>query len=237
MVHQSVDPGGAGGVAPIASYNARPMSGASARRWAVFLDRDGVLVDAVARDAVAGSARSLTELRVLDGAAAAIALLHGAGASCLVVTNQPDVRRGSLAIEDLDQMHALLQAQLAFDDVAVCPHDGRDGCMCRKPLPGMLIELAGRHHVDLGASWLVGDRWVDIAAGRAAGVRTVLVEQAYSWEATSAGGPPTDLEPDLRASDVMAAAQAIVAARGGRVPLPAERSNYSSGTAAKERTT
>ena len=213
------------------------MSGASTHRWAVFLDRDGVLVDAIARDGVAGSARALTELRVLGGAAAAIALLQAAGAACLVVTNQPDVRRGDLAIADLEHMHALLQAQLGFDDVAACPHDGRDGCACRKPLPGMLVELAGRHDVDLGASWLVGDRWVDIAAGRAAGVRTVLVERPYSWEATSAGPPPGELEPDLRAADVMAAARAILAARDGRVHLRTAPSNYSSSTAAKEHTT
>jgi D-glycero-D-manno-heptose 1,7-bisphosphate phosphatase len=202
----------------------------------VFLDRDGVLVEAFARGTVAGSARSADELQVVPGAADAIATLHRAGALCLVVTNQPDVARGELAREHLDAMHDELRAQLGFDDVLTCPHDGRDDCECRKPRPGMLLELARRHRVEPARSWMVGDRWVDIAAGAAIGLRTVLVDRPYSWATTSAGSPPNGLAPDHRVADVGAAAALIAAAEPRGAQVGGQPNRYSRTIAAEERT-
>ena len=71
-------------------------------------------------------------------------------------------------------MHKVLRERLGVDDIVACPHSGEDSCSCRKPLPGLLMSSPRRHGVDLASSWTVGDRWVDIAAGRAAGTTTVL---------------------------------------------------------------
>ena len=99
---------------------------------------------------------------------------------CIVFTNQPEVARGLLAPDILEQMHAALRSSVAIDDIVVCPHVDADGCECRKPSPGMLRQAAERWEVDLERSFVAGDRWRDIDAGRAAGCHTVLLERAYS---------------------------------------------------------
>jgi D-glycero-D-manno-heptose 1,7-bisphosphate phosphatase len=149
---------------------------------AVFLDRDGVLNEIVERDGRVESPRLLSELRVTAGAAAAVSRLREAGLGVFVVTNQPDLSRGLLPATELAAMLDVLQANVGFDDVAVCPHDDGDGCDCRKPLPGMLLQLAARWQVDLTRSWMVGDTWRDVEAGRAAGCRTVLLRTWYNGD-------------------------------------------------------
>ena len=176
-------------------------------RWAVFFDRDGVLTDAPVVEGQALSPSTTHDLVILPGAREAVALVHSLGALALVVTNQPDVARGSLDPEELDRMHDRLTRELSLDAVRVCPHDGVD--RCRKPAPGMLLDLATEHGVDLRSSYMIGDRWVDIAAGRAVHATTILVEHPYSWQTTSAGAPAVDLAPDHRVRDVFAAAQII----------------------------
>jgi D-glycero-D-manno-heptose 1,7-bisphosphate phosphatase len=178
--------------------------------WGVFFDRDGVLTRAPVVDGVAGSPTVADEMDILPGAHEAVAFLRRAGAMLFVVTNQPDVGRGLLDRSELDAMHDHLRHTLGIDDIADCPHDGAARCACRKPNPGMIVDLATRWDIDLAASWTIGDRWVDIAAGRAAGTRTALVARDYSNAATSAGEPPADLRADLTVADVHEAAMAIV---------------------------
>jgi D-glycero-D-manno-heptose 1,7-bisphosphate phosphatase len=125
----------------------------------------------------------------------------------LVVTNQPDVARGTLDPEELDRMHDRLTRELCLDAVRVCPHDGVD--RCRKPASGMLLDLSAELGVDLTNSYIIGDRWVDIAAGAAVGATTILVERPYSWRETSAGSPAAQLAPDHRVGDVFAGVQII----------------------------
>jgi D-glycero-D-manno-heptose 1,7-bisphosphate phosphatase len=141
----------------------------------VFLDRDGILNELVIRDGQAVSPRRLDDFRLLDVAGQAVKRLGRMGLHVLVATNQPDIARGLMNPRDLEEMTRRLQAALAVDDVMVCPHDDADGCECRKPKPGMLLALAERWHVDLSQSFLVGDSWKDVEAGRRAGCRTVLV--------------------------------------------------------------
>jgi D-glycero-D-manno-heptose 1,7-bisphosphate phosphatase len=192
--------------------------------WAVFLDRDGVLTEATVIAGRAGSPRGASDLRILPRSAAAITRLRRFGALVFVVTNQPDIARGALDQTELEAMHVLLRRELTVDDVRVCPHDATERCACRKPLPGMLTDLARQWKVTLGESWMVGDRWVDVAAGATAGVKTILVERPYSWLETSAGPPPSGLEPDHRVRDVAEAVDVIERARRGTAPSsPAER--------------
>jgi D-glycero-D-manno-heptose 1,7-bisphosphate phosphatase len=153
---------------------------------------------------------TVDELVVSVGAADATSALREAGFALVVVTNQPDIARGEVTADRVAAVNERLRRSVAVDAVYVCPHDGTDGCDCRKPQPGMLVQAAVDLDLDLERSWLVGDRWVDIAAGRAAGVRTVLVERAGSYDPTSAGGPPPDLVPDVVVADIASAAAAII---------------------------
>jgi D-glycero-D-manno-heptose 1,7-bisphosphate phosphatase len=183
-------------------------------RWAVYFDRDGVLTDAPVVDGQALAPMLSKDLRILPGARDAVAIVHALGGLALVVTNQPDIARGALDPRELELMHVRLIRELDLDAVRVCPHDGID--RCRKPAPGMLLDLASEHDVDLASSYIIGDRWVDIAAGEAAGVTAILVERPYSWESTSSGAPPPGLAPAHRATNVLAAVQIIESLVGGR---------------------
>jgi D-glycero-D-manno-heptose 1,7-bisphosphate phosphatase len=146
----------------------------------VFLDRDGVLAQEIVRDGQAFAPTELDDFHLVDSAATEVQRLRAAGLACIVFTNQPEVARGLLAPETLERMHAHLRAVLPVDDVFVCPHVDEDACACRKPSPGMLRAAADKWDIDLARSFVVGDRWRDIDAGRAVGCFTLLVERSYS---------------------------------------------------------
>lgn len=174
----------------------------SARRRAVFLDRDGVLVATEVRDGKPIAALTLDGFEILAEAPAAVAALKAAGFATVVVTNQPEMARGNVDSATMDAMHARLKAAMPIDAVYICPHDSGEGCGCRKPAPGMLLQAADELDLDLSASYMVGDRWRDVGAGRAAGCTTVLIECGYA--------EPERLEPDLTAGDVAEAAALIL---------------------------
>jgi D-glycero-D-manno-heptose 1,7-bisphosphate phosphatase len=146
---------------------------------AVFLDRDGVINRAVVRDGKPHPPDTIEELEVLPGVPNALRKLRGAGFRLIVVTNQPDVARGTQTREAVEAMHARLTAELAVDEVIACYHDG-DACDCRKPKPGALIDAASRHGLELEQSFMVGDRWRDIEAGQRAGCRCLFVDHGYA---------------------------------------------------------
>ncbi len=146
----------------------------------VFLDRDGVLNVALVRDGVPVPPRSAADFQVLPGVADACAALRRSGWVLVVVSNQPDIARGHAEPARVEEINARLRAEVALDDVIVCPHDDGDGCACRKPKDGMLREGARRWGIDLSGSFMVGDRWRDIEAGRRAGCRTILVDRGYA---------------------------------------------------------
>ncbi|MBI4887703.1 MAG: HAD family hydrolase [Acidobacteria bacterium] len=171
---------------------------------AVFLDRDGVITRSLIRDGRPYAPRSLDEFEILPGVAGALTRLRDAGFLLIVVTNQPDVRKGLVARADVEAMHRRLREALPLDDLFVCYHDDRDGCACRKPSPGMLYAAAVAHEVTLGASCLVGDRWRDIEAGRRAGCTTILVDGGHHEAVAS--------EPHARQPDLDGAASWILAA-------------------------
>ncbi len=148
-------------------------------RAAVFLDRDGVLNAAEVRDGRPHPPADAAAVAVLPGAAAACRELAAAGLALIVITNQPDIARGTTSTAQVKAINDRLRAELPLDDVVVCPHDDADGCECRKPQPGMILAAARRWEIDLSRSVTVGDRWRDVAAGRAAGTRTVYLDRGY----------------------------------------------------------
>lgn len=172
------------------------MSTGGGRR-AVFLDRDGVLNGSVVRGGKPYPPASLDETVILPGVMEACSTLRAAGFLLLVVTNQPDIARGATTETQVGQINGFLQAQLGLDEVLMCPHDDADKCSCRKPKPGLLVAAAQRLGIDLSASFMVGDRWRDIGAGRAAGCRTVFIDMSYAERQPE--------KPDLKAMSLVAA--------------------------------
>jgi len=149
-------------------------------RRAAFLDRDGVLNRAVVREGLPYPPADLRELEVLPGVPQALQALRDLGFVLLVVTNQPDVARGTTTRQAVEAMNAWLAERLPLDRFYCCFHDSKDGCACRKPSPGMLLEGARDFNVDLSRSFMIGDRWRDCDAGRAAGCRTVFIDYGYA---------------------------------------------------------
>ena len=123
------------------------------------------------------SPRSLAEFELYDDVADAVAVIRKTGHVVMSVTNQPDIARGNLDLMELERMMQRLRRVVAPDGVRWCPHDDRDACACRKPKPGMLRDLATEWGVDLSCSWMVGDSWRDMEAGRAAGCRTIFLDR------------------------------------------------------------
>ncbi|EWY42515.1 D-alpha,beta-D-heptose 1,7-bisphosphate phosphatase [Skermanella stibiiresistens SB22] len=146
---------------------------------AVFLDRDGVLNRALVRDGKAFAPRRLQDFRLLPGSAAAVATLRRAGFPTIVVTNQPDIGNKLVDPAIVAAMNDRLRRRAPVDDILVCPHGQTEGCSCRKPKPGLLRDAAARHGIDLSISYMVGDRWSDVAAGRQAGCFTILIDRGY----------------------------------------------------------
>jgi len=149
------------------------------KRRAVFLDRDGVLNRSVLREDRPFPPASLEDLEMLPGVREACDDLRESGFLLIVVTNQPDISRGTQSLAIVAKMNQWLKTELALDDVRVCPHGDTDACACRKPLPGLLTEAAAEWKIDLSESFMVGDRWRDIEAGKRAGCRTVFIDYGY----------------------------------------------------------
>ena len=149
-------------------------------RTAVFLDRDGVINRSEVRGDKPYAPTRVEDFELLPGAADAMKALRAAGWLVIVATNQPDIATGKQTLATLNAMHQRLRDAGLVDDIRVCCHVDGDQCDCRKPRPGLLIQAAREHGIDLAASWMVGDRWRDIEAGQAAGCRTVFVDHGYA---------------------------------------------------------
>ena len=170
---------------------------------AVFLDRDGVINEVFIRNGLSYAPHSVGDFRVIAGVSEALNSLSKASFKLVVVTNQPDVGKGLQTLESLDAMHGQLQRDLPIDLIKVCLHDDQAKCECRKPKPGMFLESAEELGIDLSRSFMVGDRWRDIEAGKAAGCKTLWVRTDYAEK------KPTD--PDWTVQDLLEAAQIILA--------------------------
>ena len=123
---------------------------------------------------------NLAELKVAPGVEQGCQALRDAGYLLIGITNQPDVPRGITKKEVVLEINAYLSALLSMDSIRVCYHDNADDCECRKPKPGLILAAAQEKQIDLEASFMVGDRWKDVEAGRRAGCRTVLIDNHYA---------------------------------------------------------
>jgi D-glycero-D-manno-heptose 1,7-bisphosphate phosphatase len=148
-------------------------------RRAAFLDRDGVINKSIVRAGRPYPPASVAEVEILPGVPDALEKLKGSGFVLIVVSNQPDVARGTITRAEVEAINETLARALPIDQFRVCYHDSDDGCDCRKPKPGMLLTAAQEWGIDLPSSYMVGDRWRDIEAGKRAGCRTFFVDYAY----------------------------------------------------------
>jgi histidinol-phosphate phosphatase family protein len=171
-------------------------------RAAAFLDRDGTLN---VRPPEHEYVRSVDEFTWLPGAREGAALLARAGYALLVVSNQRGIARGLVTEGGLREIERYIQQGLArhgcrIDAFRYCRHDLEAACACRKPKPGLVIDLTRDLDLDIAQSWLIGDSETDVAAGRAAGCRTGLITRT-----------PVTTAADVRAGSLLEAAQAITA--------------------------
>ena len=134
--------------------------------------------------------------------------LAHAGYVLLAVTNQPEIARGQVSREMVDAINARLARDLPVQEFFVCAHEDADRCQCRKPLPGLLLQAADTYHIDLACSYMVGDRWKDVAAGHAGGCQTILVDQGWAEMAGHAAAHHT-------VASLPAAAAVILASHPG----------------------
>jgi D-sedoheptulose 7-phosphate isomerase len=149
-------------------------------RPAVFLDRDGVINRSIVRDNKPYPPDSMAELEILPGVTQALESLRAAGYLLVVVTNQPDVGRGTARKQQIEAMNEWLVAELPLTGVYTCFHAADGQCDCRKPKPGLLLQAARELDIDLAASYMVGDRWRDVEAGQQAGCKTFYVDYGYA---------------------------------------------------------
>jgi D-glycero-D-manno-heptose 1,7-bisphosphate phosphatase len=177
--------------------------GAALRR-AVFLDRDGVLNRAFVRDGKPYPPDRLEEFELLPGVPEGCDLLKAAGFLLVVATNQPDVGRGRQSRATVEEMHRRLRGLLPLDDVRVCYDGGSEPSDFSKPAPGMLLSAAREWGIDLGRSYMIGDRWRDVDCGRAAGCATIFVEHGYCESLRQ--------QPDFTVGSLLEAAKLIVEA-------------------------
>lgn len=191
---------------------------------ALFLDRDGILNRMVYDEnhGVLDSPRRPEQVRLVPGAAALIKAARAGSLPVVVVTNQPGIAKGTLTTQDLDAVNRRLADLLreegaAWDAIYVCPHhpqgDGHDGaavqdCECRKPKPGMLLLAARELGIDLRRSWMVGDGFTDVQAGRAAGCHTMLVANVKVEHVEAMMSLP-NARPDVHCGSVAEAAQEL----------------------------
>ncbi|MBK9215591.1 MAG: HAD family hydrolase [Chloracidobacterium sp.] len=174
------------------------------KRPAIFLDRDGTLIEEV------NYLSRSEDLRLFRYTKGAVEMLKAAGYLVVVVTNQSGIGRGIYTESDMHAIHESIQVQLdhAIDAFYFCPHLPCDGCVCRKPRTGMIEAAVRDLDIDLQRSWMVGDKDADVNCGKNARIKTVLVLTGYG----SSHRGMLDHPPDLIANDLGEAAAIISAA-------------------------
>jgi D-glycero-D-manno-heptose 1,7-bisphosphate phosphatase len=185
---------------------------------AVFIDRDGVINQ---KPREGEYVTSWDDFHILPEVAEAITLLKKAGYAVVVVTNQRCVAKGLLAASELEEMHERMRESLShlgamLDGIYYCPHDYESLCNCRKPAPGMLLEAAQAHDLDLPSSWMVGDSEIDIQAGKNAGCKTARVLGAGEKSNAGSRAARNANRAEITASSLLDSVQQILKWDAGR---------------------
>lgn len=171
------------------------IAGGSVR--AVLFDRDGTLVEDVPYNG------DPARVRLMPTARAAVAAVRAAGCATAVVSNQSGIARGLLDTARVAAVNARIEELLGpLGPWCICPHGPRDGCGCRKPAPGLVLQAAARLGVAVGDCVVIGDIGADVAAARAAGARSVLVPTAVTRPQEVRAAPAC--APDLHAAVMLA---------------------------------
>jgi D-glycero-D-manno-heptose 1,7-bisphosphate phosphatase len=168
----------------------------------VFLDRDGVLNHTKVKGGRPYAPTTFKNFKIIPGTLEALNALKKIGFALVVVTNQPDVGNGNVAKEVVQKMNSQLLSKLPIDAVEVCYHAQTTGCNCRKPKPGMILTAATTLQADLPNSYMIGDRWSDISAGKAAGCTTIFIDNLYTEKLID--------QPDIIVTSLIAAADTII---------------------------
>jgi D-glycero-D-manno-heptose 1,7-bisphosphate phosphatase len=169
---------------------------------AIFFDRDGVLNQAVVKEGKPYSPVDAANAVIVPEAQQLLTELKNHGFYLVVVTNQPDVARGSRTLDNVLAINQKLAEHLPLDVIKVCFHDNQDNCSCRKPKPGLILDAAKEIQIDLPQSWLIGDRASDIEAGRRAGCQTIFLDFDYA--------EPKPARPDFTCANLKAAINHIL---------------------------
>lgn len=149
----------------------------------IFLDRDGIVNEVILRDGIVSSPRSLEEFKFRDdflNFAKKIDKNH----NFFLVTNQPDIKRKLLKLDDLQKMHDKLMNILPFKELFVCVHDDEDNCSCRKPKPGMILEAIATNNLKYDECVMIGDSIKDIEAANSAGIDAFLLDTNFNSRIT-----------------------------------------------------
>lgn len=172
---------------------------------AIFLDRDGVVI----RKAPEGAyVADWCEVEFLQGSLEAIAAFCRFGYRVIIVTNQRGLATGKIELSKLKEIHTRMKAVITssggnVSGIYTCPHDILEGCACRKPKAGMLLQAAAEHRLHLRECWMVGDAETDVAAGKRAGCKTALISQSESFKQWAG-------KPDIWAESLALAANRIL---------------------------
>ena len=150
---------------------------------AVFIERDGVLNQVRMERQNQVSPATMEDFQVNREAVPLLKKLKAAGLLLMVTTNQPGLSRGYQSRRELDRMHELLRATFALDDIFVCPHDETDGCSCRRPKPGLLVEAGFKWRLSLDHCFGISDKWQDAEAARAVNCTSLLLQSPWNGTA------------------------------------------------------
>ncbi|MDB3879120.1 HAD family hydrolase [Amylibacter sp.] len=145
----------------------------------IFLDRDGVINQAVVENGRPFPPASLKDMVIIPGVYEALTKLKSENWFLIVVTNQPDVARGLTSKSTVEEINQYLKNYLPIDEILSCFHDNSDQCLCRKPQPGLILQAAKKYGIELASSFMIGDRWRDVQAGQSAGCKTIFIDYEY----------------------------------------------------------
>jgi len=164
-----------------------------------IFDRDGIVNKLINETGKLRPPRKISELTINNEIIFFSKHLRAKGYKLFIISNQPDVKRGVLSINDLNKINQKISETIYFDDIICEVHDD---VAKKKPSPYMVKQVIKEHNLNISNTWLFGDRWVDILSAKKAGIRSVLLEKDYSFSETSAGKPPKNLKPNISIKDL-----------------------------------